>query len=57
MESIATSKTPAKIESGKRGALQSMEQLLKASYEGSSTRGAGSEGTIFDVVFRIKPKL
>ena len=56
MESIATSKAPAKIESGKRGALQSMEQLLKGSYEGASARGAGSEGTIFDVVFRITPK-
>ncbi len=52
LESIATSKG-----TGARGGLTSMQLLLKTSYEGASARGETSEGTIFDVIFRIKPKL
>jgi hypothetical protein len=52
LESITTSKG-----SGQGEELKPMAQLLSNSFNGASARGATSEGTIFDVLFRIKPKL
>lgn len=56
LEIIATSKGKETGPPGARGG-NSISLLLKNSYDGAAARGETSDGTIFDVMFRIKPKL